>query len=329
MSRYRTPCLRGPRRTAIAATIGLTLLVPTVGSSAAPIAQSTTTLTASPASSTAGTSVTLTATVRAFDAPGLGVTPTGTVGFVATNGTSTADVGTAQVSPCLLTECTATLTTTTLPIGTTSVTAYYSGDSLVAPSSGSAPVAVTGGANSGSSSTVYCYRGQTCDTGMVRADDGTTTLDVVADASANNQSVSASLTAGTLHCQPAGGKPDNDGDDDDGVFVGALATFTNTATDAGKTISYTGVGATGATMLHQYKEHPYYAGCFGSPNPFKGYTHGVYGDAPFSAADGMYVAQLSNCSKNGGRLPCVTNISGTNSDTYRVRTAGGDPKIIG
>jgi hypothetical protein len=204
----------------------------------------------------------------------------------------------------------------------------YPGDSLTAASSGSGGLAVAPNSSPGSSTTVLCYSGQPCDTGTLNSPDNTTQLDVHADPSASNQAVSGSLSTGTLHCV-AGGKPDNDGDDDDGVFVGALATFSTTASDNTKTVTYTGTGTTGAIMKHQYGEHTAYAGCYGSPNPFMGYTHGVYGQAPFVAQDGLYVAMLPNCANFGGQRPCMTNVAGSNYDSYVVQAPAGDPKIIG
>jgi len=159
-----------------------------------------------------------------------------------------------------------------------------------------------------------------------------TTLDVVADPSANNQTVTAGLThGGQLHCV-FGGRRDGDGDSDDGVpFDGDLASFSSTAADASKTASYTGLGSVGARMYHEYVEaHALYAGCYGAPRPFLGYVRGVYTDAQFVPVDGLYEAQLSNCANNSGQRPCFTNIAGPGtSDTYRVRTQPGDPKFIG
>lgn len=242
---------------------------------------SSTTLTASPMSSTVGTAVRLTATVSVFSLPGLAVLPTGSVAFTATNGVASAALGSATLGPFVLTACTATLTTTALPTGTTSVLATYQGDALVAPSSGSAPVTVAPNTNPGSSATVICYAGQPCDSGVVVVgNSGTTKLDVVADPSATNQTVTAALTGGQLHCA-FGGRRDGDGDSDDGVTLdGDLATFSSTAADASKTVSYTGVGSVGARMNHEYVEaDALYAGCYGAPHPFLGYVGGVYTNA--------------------------------------------------
>lgn len=316
---------------ALAATAGLTggLLWSAPASQAAGSLSTTTKVTASPASSTAGTPVTLTASVKALQLPGLVILPTGPVSFTATNGSATAALGTATFGPCVLTTCTATLTTTAIPVGTTSVKATYAGDGLTAGSSGSTAVTVAANPTPGSSAVVNCYAGKPCDSGNLKSTDNTTGLDVLSSPSAGNQTVTASLTSGSLHCAPAAGSPDNDGDDDDGVWVGALATFNSTAPDSTKTVSYTGFGTTGAVMKHQYSEHTSYAGCYGSPTPFKGYTTGVYGPAPFNAADGLYEAQLSNCANNSGAKPCFTNIAGSSYDTYQVKTLPGDPKFVG
>ena len=87
----------------------------------------TTTLTASPSTASAGTSVTLTATVSPAAGGG---TPTGTVTFL--NGSTTLGTGTLNSSGV------ATLNLTTLPIGTNSITANYSGDTSFASSTATA-----------------------------------------------------------------------------------------------------------------------------------------------------------------------------------------------
>jgi Bacterial Ig-like domain (group 3) len=290
-----------------------------------------TAVTASPSSTTVGNAVTIKATVKVLGLNGLGVTPTGSVQFTSKNSAgATAPLGSAVLSPCLLSSCVATLTTTAVPLGTVSVTGTYGGDGLSGPSAGSTALKVAANPTPGTATAVTCYSGQTCDTGTLVSSDNTTKLDVLVAKSANAQTVTASLGSGTLHCV-AGGTPDNDADDDDGVFVGALATFSSTATDAGKTITYTGTGATGQTMNHQYTEHTQYAGCYASPNPFKGYTNGVYGPAPLIAADGLYEAMLSNCANNSGALPCVTNsfTPSTGTDSYIIKAPAGDPKVLG
>lgn len=304
------------------------LLVPATSQAAGGLPSSLT-LTASPSSTTSGHAVTLSATVKVLGLNGLGITPTGSVNFSVKNSTGVVvNLGSAPITTCLLTACTATLTSSTIPVGTVSATGSYPGDSLVGPSSGSTALTIAANPTPGSATAVTCYSGQPCDTGTLSSTDSTTNLDVHSNPSANTQTVTASLGSGTLHCV-AGGKPDNDGDDDDGVFVGALATFSSTATDAGKTITYTGNGQTGVLMQHQYAEHTAYAGCYGSPKPFQGYTKGVYGPAPFNATDGLYVAMLANCA-NHSALPCMTNVDNAgDADSYVVKAPAGDPKVVG
>lgn len=296
---------------------------------------SSTTLDVSPQSSTAGTAVTLTATIKVLGLNGLGITPTGTVSFTASNSSgSTVALGTAAVGSCLLTTCTATLTTTYVPIGTVTAGASYSGDNLVAPSSGSHALTVTQPTNPGSSSVVTCYAGQPCDTGTVTSGDSTTALDVKTAASSSPQTLSGSLGSGTLHCSeptdPNDGPPPGDRDDDDGMYVGALATFTSSAQDVTKTVTYTGTGTTGATMKDQLIEHPTHAGCYGSPTAFKGFTNGTYGYAPLNKTDGLYEAILGTCTYTHNVLPCMKGVAGSGTTySYVVTGSAGDPKIIG
>jgi Bacterial Ig-like domain (group 3) len=303
-------------------------LVTPASSQAAGGLPSSTTVTASPSSTTAGTAVTLSATVKVLGLNGLGITPTGSVNFSVKNSAGVVvSLGSAPISSCLLTACTAKLTSSSIPVGTVSATGSYPGDALVGPSSGSTALTVAPNPTPGSATAVTCYSGQPCDTGTLNSTDSTTKLDVVADPSADTQTVTASLGSGTLHCV-AGGKPDNDGDDDDGVFVGALATFSSTASDAGKTITYTGTGATGATMNHQFGEHPTYAGCYASPNAFKGFTKGVYGAAPL--INGEHVAMLATCTFSKNVRPCMTNVPGSGTtDSYVIKAPAGDPKVVG
>jgi hypothetical protein len=339
--RYALPGSRGHRRragllalfTAASVATGLAVAASAAATGGLP---SSTTLAVSPQSSTAGTPVTLTATIKVLGLDGLGITPTGTVTFTSKNLLgAVATLGTAPVGACFLTTCTATLTTSNVPVNTVSATANYSGDNLVAPSSGSHALTVTANSSPGSSSTVTCYSGQTCDTGTMTSSDNTTKLDVKADASSNTQTVSGSLTTGqTLHgCvePPDAHEGSGDGDDDDGVFVGALGTFSSTATDAGKTVTVTGTGTTGAIMKHQFQEHPTHAGCYGAPHTFKGFVNGVYTNAVFNSTDGLYEAILATCTYAHNALPCMSGQagpSGTTTYSYIVKAPPGDPKII-
>jgi hypothetical protein len=317
----------------------------TIGSTAAALAlavpahaifsklNTTTTLAVSPVSATEGTAITLNASVKIATVNSLGIFPTGTVTFVARNSLgATVTLGTTSLHACFLLPCHAILTTSAVPVGTVSATAKYGGDNFTNPSSGSHALTIAPNPNPGSTSTVICFSGQPCDSGTLNSNDSTTQLDVNSGASSNPQTVTASLGNGTLHCvEPAEeGGPDADGDDDDGAFVGSLATFSSTATDAGKTITYTGTGSTGATMKHQLQEHPSHAGCWGSPTPFKGYTNGVYGDAPFVEADGLYEAMPAACHTGTNALPCMNGVAGSGTTySYKVRAPAGDPKLIG
>jgi hypothetical protein len=320
---------------AIAVTAGIALaLIPATSADAAGLLATSTTVTATPATSVVGTSVTLKAIVKVLGLNGLGVTPRGPVTFTSHNLLGAmASLGTVSLSSCFLTPCVATLVTSAMPVGTISVTGAYGGDGLSKPSQGSAAAHVNPNPSPGTSQSITCYSGQPCATGTMVSADQTTQLQISATASSGNQTVSGSLTDGTLQCSPAapdGEGPDGDGDDDDGVFVGALATFETTASDVVKTVTYTGTGTTGATMYHQYAEHTAYASCYGQDTPWQGYTTGVYGPAPFNATDGLYVAQLPNCANHGGQKPCFTNSKGSGSiDSYVIKTLAGDPKNVG
>ncbi len=97
-------------------------------------ASTTTTVTASPNPALTGQAVTLTATVL-VQSPGTG-TPTGTVDFKDTVNGTTTDLGSPSLS-----DGAATLTTTSLPAGTNSITAIYSSDTNFAAST-SSPISV-------------------------------------------------------------------------------------------------------------------------------------------------------------------------------------------
>jgi hypothetical protein len=216
--------------------------------------------------------------------------------------------------------------------------ADYPGDSLVGPSSGSTAL-VVGAPPSGSSSTVVCYPGQACDTGTVSTSDNTTTLDVKTPASSQVQTLSGSVAGGALHCiEPPDNEdaPRNNPDKDD-VYLGALATFSSSASDVTKTVTYTGTGAVGTNMKANLTKHSTHAGCYGAPTAFKGFVNGQYTTARFVAADGLYEAVLATCDYTKKQsadklpvLPCVTGSAGSGTTfTYLVTAPAGDPKIIG
>lgn len=286
-----------------------------VAPAASAIVPTTTTVTASPAASNVGDSVTLTASVYLKPVGGLGVTPTGYVSFTASNGTQTTALGRAKLGRCLLTTCTATLTTTSIPAGSTSARASYAGDLIASGSTGSTPISVT---SVDSSTSATCGPGEQCDTVTITSSDGQTQLSVDSPPSAGGQTVTASLDSNArLHCP---------GDTD--AEVGALATFNSTSSTGEKVVHYVGYGTHGDQMFNNYAQHTTYVGCFGAPHPFYGYTNGSYGPAQFVAADGLYEAQLSSCANNSGQRPCFLNIAGDGYDELQVTTQPGDPKVI-
>jgi hypothetical protein len=304
---------------AVAVTIGG--LAVALAPAAAAAIPSTTTVSASPSSGTVGTPVTLTAKVAASVIGGIIITPTGTVTFTYVNGTSSGTLGSAGIGSCLLSACTATLTTNGLPPGTNTVKGTYSGDSLVAPSSGTTTVTMSSPVVNGSSSSVTCDPGAFCETGTVSAPNGSNTMDVLSTPSSTQQTVTALLENGkNLHC------PQNTDNQ-----TGALGTLSVNVEDTTKTVTYTGTGNVARSMLKNYTAHPDFVGCWGSVSPFNGYVYGVYGQAVLVQNDGnLYEAQLSSCALHGGALPCVTVSSTSKTTTYTVTTPIGDPpKIIG
>lgn len=146
------PLLTGRRRYAVLRPIialAASLPLAAVGLVSAPagaVVPTTTTVSASPTSSVQGDPVTLTATVSIQNVGGVLVTPSRQVDFTATAGGPTVQLGSAQLpSGCLLTvtSCSASLTTTALPVGNVTVTATYVGDSVASSSSGTTQVTVT------------------------------------------------------------------------------------------------------------------------------------------------------------------------------------------
>jgi hypothetical protein len=303
-----------------------------------------TTLTVSPVAATEGTAITFNASVKIPVVNSLGVIPKGTVVFTVKNGSGTvASIGSASLRSCFLLPCHAILTSSAVPVGTVSATATYQGDTNTQPSSGSTALTVTANTNPGSSSTVTCFAGQTCDSGTLTSSDGTTQADVSSGSSTSTQTVTASLdTSDALHgcVEPAEQGETPDGDDDDGVFVGAVLAFTTTGTGQ-KTITYTGTGDTGTIMRHQLSEHPTHAGCYGSPNAFKGFVNGSYTNAVFNSQDGLYEAILATCTFTQNLagntlrkqiLPCMKGVAGaagTTDYSYVITAPAGDPKTYG
>lgn len=310
----------------VTGTIGpAAVLAPT--SASAGLLPTTTTLMVAPVSSVNGQQVTITAAVKLLGAlPGLGITPTGTVTFTSTDGTHHFAVGSAPLGFCLLTTCTATLQSASLPVGTSSITGTYSGDAVSNPSSGSFAAAVSLNRSPGSSSTVNCYPGNPCDSGVVRADPSTS-LEVLTSASANAQTVMASITPGALaHCREFEGDP-----------VGELGNFSTTATDVTKQINYTVDGAAATSLENAYTASgTLFLGCYASTNPFNGYTNGVYGPAPQviepAPIGTVFEANLSSCANNSGQKPCFTIVQngfGPPHAVLEVFTNTPDPHLTG
>jgi hypothetical protein len=142
--------------------VGNTVLLNEYGTAVIGSTASTTAISASPTSITAGQNVTLTATVTGPS--GNTTTPTGTVNFM--NGATT--IGTGTLSAGI-----ATYATTSLPVGSDSITAVYLGDTNFSTSTSSAvivkvtsapvpgfaltnsgSISITAGAASGNASTV-------------------------------------------------------------------------------------------------------------------------------------------------------------------------------
>jgi hypothetical protein len=112
--------------------------VGTILATASGTTATTTTLTAAPTTGSAGSAIVLTATVT-----GAGGPPTGTVTFF----DGTVEIGTSTLG----TGGVATLTTTTLPVGSDSITAVYNGnDTFAGSTSNAVTVTITGAVQKGS-----------------------------------------------------------------------------------------------------------------------------------------------------------------------------------
>ncbi|MGO4257665.1 Ig-like domain repeat protein [Marmoricola sp. RAF53] len=136
------------RTVSLLAALGLVAAVPlgvqAPAGAAGPLPTSTK-VTASATSVIVGTPVTLTAKVSILNLGGLILTPTGSVAFSTSTGGPATGLGSAPLSSglsCVLTSCTATLTTSALPVGTNTVAASYAGDLLGAASAGTTTVQV-------------------------------------------------------------------------------------------------------------------------------------------------------------------------------------------
>jgi hypothetical protein len=275
----------------------------------------------------------MTSTVSLLGLPGLGITPAGTVTFKYDAGSTHITLGTSTIGSCLLTTCTVSRTTSSLPAGSGTITATYSGDTLLAASSASSGVTVNylpepPPATSDSNS---CGSGQACSTSEIQVSDGTNTdkLTVYAASSPSgqSQSVSGALTPGaTLDC------PLQAGDSDSGQ---AVATFDNTATDASKSVVYRVEGPASVTIHNNYANSTDRLVCFASPTPFNGHSPSGYGPAPlYNTPYGQfYEAELGSCVNHSGYRPCFQLLDGSGlppGSKYveiTVNTQPGDPKV--
>ena len=157
---------------------------------------------------TLGQSDTLTATVSIALVGGIIVTPSGPVDFIAANSSGSTDLGSANLSSCVLTSltmksCTASVTTTAIPRGVDTVTAMYGGDSIAVGSSASTTITVIEIGTVADPVVTSCVNGSPCDTGVVYADDGSSTIDVATTASNANNTITSSLGGALLPCSTA------------------------------------------------------------------------------------------------------------------------------
>lgn len=299
---------------------------------------STTTVSASPTTSFVGTPVTVTANVSLLGLPGLGITPTGTVAFKFVRGTTQVNLGSAPLNSCLLTACTASRTTTAIPGGGPgTVTATYSGDTFLNPSSASTGVTVNylPEPPPTTSTTESCAPNTSCTTQQLSANNGDSLMTVSSPASASGDTITASLTQGASFTCP--GQTD--------ISTGAaMGTFDNTA-NVEKTIVYRIEDDAGAVALHNnyVANGAQYVSCFASPNPFQGYrrlgpgtSNYTYGAAQLvnTPQGPFYMAQLGSCVNNSGQRPCFQLLDGSGLSPgskymeLTVHTLPGDPKII-
>lgn len=224
--------------------------------SATGVLQTTTTVSANPAATTQGGSVTLTASVSLS----VLVTPLGSVSFSATNGSTTVALGSAPLGNCsLLNVCTASITTTALPVGTDTVTATYAGDSLSGPSSGTTTVSVIPIATPANPYSQTCAAGTTCTTPVEYGSDLQESGQLAAGPSSTSNTLTLYLGGASEVCStPNGGQPVN---------------FASTATDVSKTTYYyvfdtAAQNIRAALAAHNEAVHV----CYSSPTPFKGYS---------------------------------------------------------
>jgi hypothetical protein len=277
---------------------GVASIAPTADATG--VLPTTTTVSASPSTALFGTSVTLTASVSLSAL----VTPLGTVTFKTNNGEGTLTLGSSQLGNCnLLNACTASLTTTQIPVGTNTVTATYGGDSLSAPSSGTTTVVITNPPPA-SSNTTTCPSGP-CSTAIVYAADGSSAAQAISDPSSGSNTMTISMGGTSEPCStPNGGQPTN---------------FDSTAPDASKRIDYWVFDQYAATLQSALTANLATAHvCFASNTTF----HGTYPDPKKGKWVNGYIQGTSKfgfvpLNANGeyvGLLPACNNTNNSSND---------------
>jgi len=185
---------------------------PGLAQTVSPTAPTTTALTTSASSITFGESITLTATIAKGDSTS--GSPTGSVQFFS---------GTTSLGTATLTDGVATLSTTSLPAGSDSVTARYLGDSTFAPSTSSV-------------STVTVSPSAT-----------TSTLTATPNPSPFGQSVTLTVTIAAV--SPGAGNPTGTVE----FFNGATSLGTATISDGKATLTSTTIPAGTASLTAHYE----------------------------------------------------------------------------
>lgn len=293
-----------PGAALITIALAMAMLIATAGTASARDnrARTTTTLVASPTSSSAGQPVTLTATV-AFS--GTWRSPGGRVYFGATNGTrqGTVFLGSAGLTNCSAATktCKAVLTTSNLPVGNDLVGAAYSGDNRYQPSAGATRVNVSAAYPSSSTT---CAADQPCTSPVLVSRDGTTTLQVFADPSSAQQTVNAQL--GGFPAMSCTTDPTRD----------IIADYHTTAGDVEKRAEYTLTGADAVAAFY-FWVNTGLAGCYAQEDPWDGYTFAGEGYSfgpAVTGPSGFYEAYLPPCDSGEvtilasgfTNLPCST-----------------------
>jgi hypothetical protein len=189
------------------------------------------------------------------------------------------------------------------------------------------------------SSSTTCASGQPCASPTVTSADGSTSLQVTAAASNGPQP----NTVQTLTLQ-VGGLPAMQCTLPGSGSV--VSQYHTTASDAAKVAMYKVTGAA-ATFANKFvAAHTDISTCFGSNDPFNGYSPGsgaaaagaasskptwakgpyVYGPAQKDTSTGLYEAFLGSCSLHP--QPCFVNTSGTTNTTeVRSPASAADPRV--